>query len=139
MPNSTAGKLIATIAALLEGDPLPGAGSIFVGTGGVMALPHVGWATLYPRAKFRGISRPDVGGVDHYAQFVSACRGEGKTTAGFAHGGPLTESILLGGIASRFPSSTLEWNAPRMAFTSEAANRFLRRNYREGWTVKGLS
>jgi len=129
----------ASIAALLEGDLLPNAGSIFVGTGGVMALPHVGWATLYPRSKFRGISRPDVGGVDHYAQFVSACRGEGKTTAGFAHGGPLTESILLGGIASRFPNSTLEWNAPRMAFTSEAANRFLRRNYREGWTVKGLS
>jgi len=129
----------AAIVELLEGDLLPNAGSIFVGSDGVMSLPHVDGATLYPRAKFRGFSLPDVGGIDHYAQFVSACWGEGKTTAGFAHGGPLTESILLGGIASKFPDTSLEWSAPEMAFNSAAANRFLRRNYREGWKVKGLS
>lgn len=129
----------AAITALLEGDLLPNAGSIFVGTEGALVLPHVGWASLHPRAKFRGFSLPDVGETDHYAQFVSACRGEGKTTAGFAHGGPLTETILLGGIASRFPNSTLEWNTAKMAFGSDAANRFLRREYRDGWAVKGLS
>lgn len=132
-------RLPAGIMALLEGDLPPGAGSVFIGTDGVMVLPHVGWATLYPRAKYQGFRLPDVGEIDHYAQFISACRGEGKTTAGFAHGGPLTEAILLGGIASRFPRTTLEWNASKMAFNSADANRFLRRDYRKGWAIRGLS
>ena len=42
------------IRALLEGDDLPGNGSIFVGTQGVMVVPHVARPLLYPDKKFAG-------------------------------------------------------------------------------------
>ena len=134
-----AAKPPAEVVALLEGDALPEAGSIFIGTEGVMLLPNYLRPTLYPRAKFKDYEYPEAGEVNHYAQFVNACRGEGKTTTGFAYSGPLTEAILLGGIASRFPQTTLKWNAKKMKFNLSEANQFLRRKYRKGWSVKGLS
>jgi predicted dehydrogenase len=134
-----ASKPPAEVVALLEGDEFPSAGSILIGTDGVMALPHVGWATLYPDAKFQAFKRPEVGEVDHYAQFVAACRGEGKTTANFAYAGPLTEAVLLGCVATRFPKTTLEWDAAKMKFNLAEANGFIRRDYRKGWGVRGLS
>jgi predicted dehydrogenase len=134
-----AAKPPAEVIALLEGDGLPEAGSIFIGTEGVMLLPNYIRPTLYPKAKFQGYEYPDAGEVNHYAQFVNACRGEGQTTTGFAYSGPLTETILLGGIASRFPQTTLKWNAKKMKFNLPEANHFVRREYRQGWSVKGLS
>ena len=47
-------------------------------------------------------------------------------------------SILLGGVASHFPQTTLEWNARRMSFDVREANEFVRRDYRRGWEVKSL-
>jgi len=134
-----AAKPPAEVVALLEGDALPEAGSIFIGSEGVMLLPNYIRPTLYPKAKFKGYDYPDAGEVNHYAQFVNACRGEGQTTTGFAYSGPLTETILLGGIASRFPQTTLKWNAKKMKFSLPEANHFIRREYRKGWSVKGLS
>ncbi|HEY4415772.1 MAG TPA: Gfo/Idh/MocA family oxidoreductase [Verrucomicrobiae bacterium] len=128
------------IIALLEGAEVPNTGSIFVGTEGVMLLPHPDeHPTLYPAAKFKDYKLPRVKGTNHWRQFVDACRDEDKTTADFAYAGPLTETILLGDIASRFPQTTLAWNAHRMKFAQSEANQYLHREYRKGWSVKGLS
>lgn len=127
------------ILALLEGDEAPDTGSIFVGTDGVMVLPHWNRPLLYPDAKFKDFKYPEIESLDHWGQFVEACRGEGKTSADFAYAGPLTEAVLLGGIASRFPKTTLKWDAHKMKFDLKAANGFVRREYRKGWSVKGLS
>ena len=129
----------AEVIALLEGDELPDSGSIFIGTDGVMLLPNYIRPTLYPKARFKDYVYPDIGEVNHYAQFINACRGKDRTTTGFAYSGPLTETILLGGIASRFPQTTLKWNAKKMKFDLPEANSFLRREYRKGWSVTGLS
>ena len=73
-------------------------------------------------------------------QFVETIRGNAKTSANFDYAGALTETVLLGGVATRFPKETLEWNAKKLKFTNEkAANQFVRREYRKGWEVKGLS
>jgi hypothetical protein len=93
---------------------------------------------LFPKTKFRDFKFPQVKGAKHWEQFVNACRGDGKTTANFAYAGPLTETILLGGIASRFPHVTLEWNVPKMKFNVREASELVRRNYRAGWSVKSL-
>jgi hypothetical protein len=83
---------------------------------------------------------PDLEPVSHWHQFLNAVRGEGTTSAHFGYAGPLTESILLGGIASRFPQTTLEWDAAAMKIKNvAAANAFVRRSYRQGWEVKGLT
>jgi len=127
------------VIALIEGDELPKSGSIFIGTEGVMRLPHIGRATLYPYAKFEDFQYPQIEENNHWCQFVEACRGEGATSADFAYAGPLTEAILLGGIASRFPQTTLGWDSSKMEFDLPEATAFVRRHYRKGWEVKGLS
>ena len=127
------------IVAQIGGTQLPGQGSIFLGTDGVMVLPHVAAPILLPDVKFKDFARPKLAPVDHWAQFIDAVRGEGKTSASFDYSGPLTESILLGGVASRFPETTLEWDAAALKFRNQPdADRLIRRTYRQGWEVPGL-
>jgi predicted dehydrogenase len=126
------------IAALLGGKHLPETGSVFIGTEGVMVLPHYGRPQLYPETKFHGFVQPDAGEANHWGQFVEACRGQGQTTANFAYAGPLTEAVLLGGVASHFPQTTLKWKADKLKFDLSEANHLVRRKYRKGWSVKGL-
>jgi predicted dehydrogenase len=128
------------VQAVIEGDKLPGQGSLFIGTKGAMLLPHIDFAMLYPDKDFDGFHRPDVQEKDHWLSFVDACLGLGRTTAGFDYSGPLTETVLLGSVACRFPQTTLHWNAHALKFDNmPAANQYIRRQYRDGWTVRGLS
>jgi len=129
----------ATVCALLEGDDLPNTGSVFVGTQGVLVLPHVSRPLLYPDKKFKDLKFPDVTEDNHWGTYVEACLSGGRTTAGFDYSGPLTEAVLLGTVALRFPQTTLNWNAAQLAFAESAPNEFIRRQYRAGWAVKGLS
>jgi predicted dehydrogenase len=130
----------AEIQALLGDRPLQDQGSIYIGTAGVLYAPYFDRPVLLPADKFRGTKLPSPGGIDHYLQFVEACRGNGKTSAPFEYSGPLTESILLGCLATRFPRTTLEWDAAGLRITNvDAANRHVRRRYRKGWEVEGLS
>ena len=67
----------------------------------------------------------------HYHQFVDACLGEGETTAPFSYASRLTETILLGTIAGRFPGETLHWDAAAGKFREEEANAYLEGDYRK--------
>ncbi len=129
----------AAVTELIEGDPLPPTGSAFLGTEGLLLLPHTGWPQLYPETRFEGLVRPELEPVNHWEQFIKACRGEGRTTAQFDYAGPLTEAVLLGGVASRFPHTTLKWNTSKLTFDVQEADAFVRRIYRAGWEVKGLT
>lgn len=127
-------------AGLPLGFRLPDQGSLFVGEGGSMLLPHVGEALLFPEERFREASRPSVENVDHYHQWIDACLGETTTSAGFDYAGPLTEALLLGVVANRFPGKKLEWDAAAMRITNEPdADRLVRRTYRPGFEVEGLA
>ena len=129
----------AEIKALLEGKPLPDQGSILIGTEGVLVIPHVENPLLFPQAKFAGFKFPAVEGADHWHQFIDAVRGEGTTSAGFDYSGPLTESVLLGSVATRFPKTTLNWDSNGLRFTNvREANAFVRKTYRHGWETRGL-
>lgn len=128
----------AEIIAQTGKTELPQSGSILIGTEGVMLLPHYNLPELAPRDKFKDYAIPRVKGLNHWGQFIDACRGTDKTTADFSYAGPLTEAILIGGIASRFPNTTLKWDSKQLKFDLAAANAFVRRDYREGWKVPGL-
>lgn len=118
---------------------LAGQGSIFVGTKGILMLPHVGKPAMYPEADFKDYKIPVLESDNHYDQFTNAVMGTGKTSAPFEYSGPLTESVLLGPIATRFPKTTLEWNAKKLKFkNSPEATAYVRKTYRDGWKVKGL-
>ncbi len=128
----------ADVLALLEGDELPNTGSIFVGTQGTLVLPHINRPQLYPDKKYKNLKFPEVASGDHWGEFVLACLGEARTAANFNYAGPLTEAVLLGGVASRFPQTTLKWNSAFLQFDLPEANAFVRRAYREGWGARGL-
>ena len=81
------------IKALLEGDAFPGGGSIFVGTQGVLVLPHWSRPLLYPDKKFKDLKFPEVKELNHWGSFVDACLGGAKTTANFDYSGPLAEAV----------------------------------------------
>ena len=128
------------IQALIGSQRMPGQGSIFIGTKGVMLLPHTAMPVLLPEEQFKGVAIPKQESVHHYHQFVDAVLGKEKTTTSFDYAGPLTESVLLGPLATHFPKTTLEWNSKKMKFTNSAeATRLVKRQYRDGWKVKGLS
>jgi len=129
----------AEIAAKLRVKRLSDQGSVFLGTEGMMVLPHVGRPQLYPTEKYHDYVQPEDGEANHWEQFVAACQGNGQTSAPFAYAGPLTESVLLGGVASHFPQTTIHWDAKNMKFDLAEATELVRRTYRKGWSVKGLS
>jgi predicted dehydrogenase len=126
----------------LFGEKMPKQGGIFIGTEGVLLAPHGGLPVPYPLEKFAEYRYPKFPARDHYLDFIAAVRGEDvMPIADFVtYAGPLTETVLLGGLASRFPNETLDWDAANLRFTNnKAANGFIRKTYRKGWEVDGLS
>ena len=124
---------------LPEGVRLPGQGSLFIGEGGQLLLPHIAEAQLFPEEKFKDYKRPDVAGNNHYHQFVDACLGNGQASAPFSFGGPLTEALLLGVVANRYPDQKLTWDAENLKVTNLAeANQLIRKEYRMEFQVKNL-
>ena len=118
---------------------LPGQGSMFVGETGAILLPHVGMPMLLPEAQFADTDIEQAPNGNHYHLFVDACLGGAPTTCGFDYAGPLTEAVLLGTIANRFPGDTLRWEAEAMQIPGhDAAQALLRRHYREGFEVANL-
>lgn len=127
-------------APFLGDKPLPGQGSLFIGEKGALLLPHVDQPILLPEKQFAGYSRPTLEPINHWYQFVEAIRGNGTTSAHFGYAGPLTESVLLGGVATHFPNERLEWDTASLKFKNKPdADRLIRRPYRQGWEVAGLS
>lgn len=122
-----------------DGYALPGQGSLFVGETGILVLPHIAEPLLFPEAAFRETPLPDVSGADHYHEWVDACLNGDKTSADFSYSGPLTEALLLGVVANRFPGETLRWNAMEMHFMDHAqATGLLNTTPRPEFTVSNL-
>ena len=120
-------------------DKVADQGSIYIGTKGVMYSPYIGFPVLLPAEQFKDAKLPRLGGENHYLQFIEAVRGNGKTSTPFSYSGPLTESVLLGCLSTRFQNETLMWDAAKLEVTNEKkANEFVRRTYRKGWEVEGL-
>lgn len=127
------------VQALLGATPMPGQGSIFIGTKGVVLLAHIAMPVLLPAEQFKSYELPKAESTNHYHQFVDAVLGNAKTSASFDYAGPLTEAVLLGPLATRFPKTTLEWDSARLRFrNSPEATAYVQRKYRAGWEVKGL-
>lgn len=127
-------------AQMAAGQQLPSNGTLFVGEKGTIVTPHGGKPSLFPREKFADFEIPKIDAVDHYQQWTNAILGEGETTSNFGYAGPLTETVLLGTIACRFPETKLAWDSKSLRFTNhEPANEFLHQPYRKGWEVEGLT
>ena len=143
------GNSISLDAGVAGENELPEQGAMFVGTKGRLLLPHfMQLPKKIVRGKYMDISKEiaevsekhNLGepirnyateGPKHYHQFVDACLGKDTTTAPFDYAARLTETILLGTIAGRFPGETLHWDAETAQFKEEKANKYLAGDYRD--------
>lgn len=78
----------------------------------------------------------------HYQEWIEACKGGKPAGSNFDWAGPLAETVLLGNVALRMQLRAeltrhkLMWDPVNLKFTNcEAANAFLRREYRDGWAL----
>lgn len=127
------------LAQLPEGVELPGGGSLFIGEGGTMVLPHVGMPQLYPKGKFADFKNPEEKGLSHWHVWVDAVLSNTKTSDGFHYAGPLTETVQLGNIAALHPGKTLEWDVNALKIKNlPEANALLTKKYRQGFEVEAV-
>jgi predicted dehydrogenase len=117
---------------------LPGEGGLYYGEKGTLLAPHMGNPRLIPESKMKGFKMPEpfLGrGVDHYQEWIRACKGGPKPSANFDYSGPLSETILFGNVAA-LAGEKLYWDGPNLKVTNlPEANKHLRRKYREGWRL----
>lgn len=108
--------------------------------GSIFKLYESGRPFVLPEESFPLERYPrDFKGQDHFHDWVDAILAGRKSCADFAHGGPLTESVLVGALADRFPGEWLEWDREALSFKNYArATALVRRQYRAGWQVPGL-
>ncbi len=127
---------------------LPEQGAMFIGEKGRLLLPHFMelpkkivdgkyvdiTAEVEAVEKANKMGKPirnyESEGPKHYHQFVDACLGTDETTAPFSYASRLTETILLGVIAGRFPNQVLHWDSENAKFAEEEANAYLEGDYR---------
>lgn len=116
---------------------LPRSGSLFIGEKGSMVLPHVGAPRLYPQKNYSDYKIEEQANLNHYHGWVDGCLSGKQPSDGFDYAGPLTEAVLLGNIAVRYRGQNLKWDPEAMKITNlEEANRWLTRDYRDGWEIK---
>lgn len=143
-----------------------GNGTVFLGTKGNMMCATYGMnPQLLPTSKTKEtkvpqtIARVPGGDNGHYAAWVEAAiAGYGSDKAknlssNFDVAGPLTESVLMGNLAIRsndiqkkngndvtYPGQHIKllWDGPNMKITNfDDANQFVKRQYRDGWSLGG--
>ena len=80
------------------------------------------------RAKLQGT-------LGHYNEWVEACKGNGRTYAGFEVGAAQTEMVVLGAVAVQL-GRKIRWDAEKMRIPGEPkADALLRPAYRPGFTI----
>ncbi len=127
------------IQKLFPGDPYPPESAMIVGTEGALLVVHGNDLALLPYDKFSKYKLPKYEDSNHYHLFADACLGGKKTESHFAQTGPMTEAIILGTVAIRFPDTLLEWDSKNMKIPNfPEAENLLSREYRDGWNIAGL-
>ena len=98
---------------------------------------------LVPESKMQDFKQPPKtldripGGQDgHERDWIRACKDGKPASSNFDFSGPLSEMVLMGNLAVRYPNRKLLWNGEKMEVTNDAqANAYVRRHYRQGWSL----
>lgn len=133
-----------------EGHELPAEGLMFIGDQGkILAGFRCEDPRIIPESKARafwGGSRPNAPSTELQARleavrnpdWVGAFRGGEPTDGNFLMAGPISDAFNLGAISLRLGGKRLCWDAAHLRITNlPEANRYLAREYRRGWELKG--
>ncbi len=114
--------------------------NLFVGEKGKM----LGYR-LIPEARMKDYGKPPQRierSPGHHKEWLIACKGGPAARSNFDWAGPLTEVVLMGNIALRMEKQLYEkglklhCDGPNMKITNlPEANRYIRDEYRDGWTL----
>jgi predicted dehydrogenase len=125
---------------LEDGRRIGTGGHLFVGDKGKMLGER-----LIPQSRMSEYGKPPQmipRSPGHFVEWIEACKGGKPAGSNFDHAGPLAEAVLLGNVALRpevkenMNRTKLLWDGPNMKITNvPEANQFLRREYRDGWTL----
>jgi predicted dehydrogenase len=118
----------------------PASGGLWMGEKGTIFKQYGQRPFVLPEEDFPNSRYPSgFGKQDHYHDWVDAIL-QGKPSCDpFSHGSNLTQCVLVGTLADRFPNQTLEWDDAAMKVTNlPAADAMIKRAYRDGWKVEGL-
>jgi hypothetical protein len=116
------------------------AGTLIIGANGAIASDSHNVAFfMLPEEKFRHLEqkgpkwlKPSQG---HYRDWFSACRGGEPAWANFEYAGPFSEFLMLANVATQFEEA-LEYDPAVGEFVDNpAANKLLKYDYREGWSL----
>jgi len=120
---------------------LPSQGVLLIGEEGSLVCGHGKLPKLYPEENFATADLPQAKGLDHYGVWIDGVKTGNAPNSNFGYAGPLTETVLLGVIASRVGGDDeLQWDAEHLKFSnSTAANQYVKEDYRDGWEFQGLS
>ncbi len=122
-------------------EKLPLSGTCWIGEKGSIFKPcGASRPVVLPEADFPAERHPaDRKPQDHYHDWVDAILAGRKACDEFTHGGPLTETVLVGAMADRVAGEWLEWDRKGCPFTNnQSAASLVRRTYRDGWKIAGL-
>ena len=136
------GGILPEWPAELDGAKIPmGGGSMFIGEKGVIICSTYGDdVQMFPEERFleyktlpKTLKRIE---TSHEMNWVEACKGGEPASSNFDYSGPLTEMVLMGNLAIRVPGERLLWDGENMTVTNnEDANKYIRREYRNGWEL----
>ena len=142
------GKLPERPAGMLDKYKFRENGTMFVGDKGVMlGGSHASPSRIVAGPNVKGYKRPKkflVRSEGHYVEWIKAAQNQPHSKTGkvmtpgsnFDYAGPLTEAILAGCIAMRFPGKELNYDAKKMRFSNfPQANKYFKYDYRKGWSL----
>lgn len=128
--------------SVLPGNEIPNTGSVVIGELGRMVIPHWAIPTVYgPDNRKRTDLPPAEKNENHYHEWVDVAEGKrrGPCGAHMAYAAALTETVLLGNIASWQRGRVLRWDHRRCRFFgpgSDEANGRRLPIYRSGTTIE---
>ena len=129
------------VKQFIKDGKVPGSGAIIIGDNAAMFSPD-DYGTQ------QSISNEDVAAMakkvdekiprakgGHYQDWLRACKGEHpQALSNFDYAGPLTEFVLLGNVSLRV-GQKINWDTENLKADVKAADEFLKREYRRGWTL----
>lgn len=114
-----------------------GSAVLFEGAAGRLLADYGSHAVYLDDGKSVSTPEPTIpASIGHHREWVEACKTRGPTTCNFDYSGALAEAVLLGNVSYRAGQQRIEWDADKLEATNcPAAAEFLRREYRQGWTL----
>jgi predicted dehydrogenase len=131
---------LVQLPGYLKEKGLPASGAYWIGENGAIFKQYTQRPWVLPETSFPAEKYPrNFPKQDHYHDWVNAILEGRKSCADFSHGGPLTECVLTGTLAEKFPNQWLAWDRENMKVSNmPEANALVKRDYRDGWKVEGL-